>query len=255
MSAQMTLSEPCVVFALRREAMFFRRVYPYRRRFPGAPCRAQFRGTASQKLLMLETGVGEAAMKAALRWCLRGPRFGDMVYRPRLLVSVGFSGALLPGQRVGDLVLATEIVDQRGNQWPALHSDLLINPEIALGRVLTVPELVADPHEKARLGRQHEALAVDMESAAAARLCRQFNVPFACLRVISDDQSTALSPHLVELLRRGRVSGPRLARTVVRHPQLIRQLWHLAGNTRRAAQRLLAVRSLLNAECGVPNAE
>jgi len=121
--------------------------------------------------------------------------------------------------------------------------------------VLTVPELVADPHQKERLGHEYEALAVDMESAAAARLCQQHNVPFACLRVISDDQNTPLSPHLVELLRHGRVSVPRLVGKVMRHPQLIRQLWALAGNTRRAARRLLAVCSLLNAECGTRNRE
>src|SRR5690348_6176808 len=115
MSAGLAISDPCVVFALSRESMYFRRAYPYRQRFPGAPCRAQFRGIGSQSVLMLETGVGVAAMEAALHWCLREPRFGDVVYRPHLLVCVGFSGALQPGQRVGDLVLASEVVDQQGN--------------------------------------------------------------------------------------------------------------------------------------------
>ncbi|MGH7170041.1 MAG: hypothetical protein ACRELG_07185, partial [Gemmataceae bacterium] len=145
-------SAPCVVFALRRESMYFRRAYPYQQRFPDAPCRAQFRGSGARTVLMLETGIGMAAMETALRWCLSGPRFGDVLYRPRLLVSLGFSGALQPGQRVGDLVLATEVVDQQGHHWPALHSAPFANQEITLGRVLTVPELVGDPREKERLG-------------------------------------------------------------------------------------------------------
>ena len=246
MTVDIAISAPCVVFALRRESMYFRRAYPYQQRFPGAPCRAQFRGAASQTVLMLETGVGVAAMKAALRWCLSGPRFENLVYRPRLLVSVGFSGALQPGRRVGDLVLATEVVDRQGNRWPALNPTQSVSQEITLGRVLTVSELVADPRDKERLGQLHQAVAVDMESAAIAQLCQQHNVPFACLRVISDDRNTALSPQLVELLRGGRVSAPRLAATVMRSPRLLAELWRLSGNTRRAAKQLLAVGSLLS---------
>ncbi|MHB1422300.1 MAG: phosphorylase family protein [Gemmataceae bacterium] len=190
-------------------------------------------------MLMLETGVGAAAMETALRWCLSGPRFGGELYRPPLLLSVGFSGALQPEQRVGDLVVATEVLDQQGNCWPAIHPPLLANREIAAGRLLMVPELVGDPREKQRLGQQYGALAADMESAVAARLCAQHNVPFACLRVISDDCQTALSPHLVDLLRQGRVSLLRLAAKVLRHPKLIGELRRLAANTRRASRQLL----------------
>jgi adenosylhomocysteine nucleosidase len=168
-----------------------------------------------------------------------------MPYRPRLLVSVGFSGALQPQQRVGDLVLATEVVDQQGQRWPALRPAAWANRDIAAGRLLTMPELVSDPQEKQRLGQQYEALAVDMESAIVARLCHQHKVPFACLRVISDDWQTALSPHLVELLRRESVSLPRLAGKVLRHPKLIGELWRLARQTRRAARSLRSPLSAL----------
>lgn len=254
-SANPTLINPCVVFALRRESMYFRRAYPFQRPFPGAPCRAQFRLPRGSEfyryvhaVMMLETGVGEAAMTTALSWCLNRPRYGGWPYRPTFVLSAGFSGALSPEQRVGDLVLATEVVDEQGQRWPAMHAFASTDEQITLGRVLTVRELVSDPGEKQRLGQQHDAVAVDMESAAAARLCQEHDVPFACLRVISDDQNTALSPELVELLCHGRVSLPRLAGTVIRRPQLIAELWRLAANTRRASRRLLAVGSLVNAE-------
>lgn len=254
------LSVPCFIFALRRESMHFRRAYPLLRRFPGAPCRAQFRrkkrcqepfsektapDTFFRSVLMLETGVGAAAMERALRWCLSKPRFGEVLYRPSLLVSAGFSGALQPEQRVGDLVLATEVVDQYGNRWPAIHPDGLSGCDIVEGRLITMPKLVGDPKEKWRLGQQSGAIAVDMESAVAARLCHEHNVPFACLRVISDDWQTTLSPHLVELLRQGRVSIPSLARRVLSHPKLIGELWRLGGQTRRASRNLLEPLSAL----------
>lgn len=247
-SAASAITAPCVVFALRRESMYLRRVCPFRRRISGAPCRAEKRcqepfspeTVPDTFFLMLETGVGATAMETALRWCLSAPRFGGMPYRPRQLISAGFSGALQPGLRVGDHVCATEVVDTHGNSWQALRPSALAGCDIAAGRLLAAPELVGDPQEKQRLGRQYDALAVDMESAIAARVCQEYQVPFACLRVISDDWQTSLSPHLVEMLRRGRVSLPRLAVQVLRHPKLIGELGRLARQTRRASQELVA---------------
>jgi nucleoside phosphorylase len=251
--ASITFSiDPCVVFALRRESMYFRRAFPIRRRFPGAPCLAQFRQLpgdefhrSRQSVVMLETGVGAAATTTALSWCLSRPRCQWMRYRPAFVLSVGFSGALQHQQRVGDLVLATEVVDPQGNTWPTFCPEAFAEGNIAAGRVLTMPKLVGDPREKQRLGRQYQAVAVDMESAAAARMCARHKVPFACLRVISDDWQTALSPPLLDLLRQGRVSIPRLTANVLRHPKLIGELWRLAGQTRLAARRLVGPLSAL----------
>lgn len=188
---------------------------------------------------MLETGVGAAAMESALRWCLSGPYFGDVLYQPRMLMSVGYSGALQPEQRVGDLVLATEAIDERGDCWPAICPDGLSGWHISTGRVLTMPRLIGDPQEKRRLGQQYAAAAVDMESAIAARYCHQHRIPFACLRVISDEWQTPLSPDLVDLLQQGRVPFLGLIRRLLSHPKLIGELWGLAGQTRRASRQLL----------------
>ncbi|HWG47793.1 MAG TPA: hypothetical protein VN688_33830 [Gemmataceae bacterium] len=230
--------------------MYFRRDYRFQQRFAGAPCRAQFRESqgadaprSGRTVLMLETGLGAAAMETALRWCLGSPCFGTVPYRPRLVLSAGFSGALQPEQRVGDLIVATEVLDQRGNRWPTTNSSF--SRDIIAGRLLTVSELVSDPREKQRLGQQYQAIAVDMETAIVASMCHKQGVPFACVRVISDDLNTALSPHLVDLLRHGRVSPPSLAWAILRHPSLIRELWRLARQTRLAAERLRAIGDFL----------
>jgi hypothetical protein len=77
-----------------------------------------------------------------------------------------------------------------------------------------------------------------METAVVARLCRRQGVPFGCLRVISDDLNTTLSPRLADLLRQGRVSPSRLAGALLRQPSLAVELWRLAGQTRKAAEQL-----------------
>src|SRR5947209_6396194 len=101
------LTDPLVLFALRREAAAFLREFEPQQRFPVAPCRARFAGPEWLTVLVLETGVGAAAAEAALRWALGAPRFGNLPYRPKLVLAAGFAGALAPDLRVGDLVLAS----------------------------------------------------------------------------------------------------------------------------------------------------
>ena len=88
------------------------------------------------------------------------------------------------------------------------------------------------------MGERHDALAADMETAAVARLCHKQGVPFGCLRAISDDWDTPLSPRLVGLLKGGRVAPLRLAGALARQPSLAGELWRLARQTRTAARRL-----------------
>jgi adenosylhomocysteine nucleosidase len=238
----LTFSDPCVLFALRREAMFFRREFRPHQRFAGAPCRARFCGPSWLTVLVLETGMGPAAAERALAWALGSPDLGGVPYRPRLVLSAGFSGALQAGFSVGDLVLATEVVDGEGNTWPVTWptdpGPGEWRPPLHRGRLLGVPELVADPARKRGLGVENQAVAVDMETAVVARLCHAAGVPFGCLRAISDDGDTPLSPQLTGILHRGRVAPWRLAAALVRRPQLAGELWRLARDTRQAARQL-----------------
>ena len=239
---EITFSDPCIVFALRRESRYFRREFRPQQPFPGAPCPAWFRGPTWLTVLVLECGVGAAAAERVGRWLLSGPVFGNVPYRPKLVLAAGFAGALTSGQHVGDLVLATEVVEPGGECWPTTWPGELPpeewRPPLKRGRVLTNPELVGEPGQKRRLGDRHQALAVDMESAVLARLCRQKQVPFGCVRAISDDRDTPLSPRLIELLRHGRVAPWRLLGALVRQPGLVPELWRLAGHTRTAARQL-----------------
>lgn len=237
-----TFSEPCVVFALRREALYFRKQFEPEQRVTGAPCWTAFCGPEWLQVIVLETGLGPAAMERALQWLLAKPLFGNVPLRPKLVLSAGFSGSLRAGQRVGDLVLATEVIDENGQSWPTTWPGNLPpgdwRPPLERGRILTMPALIADPAEKKALGERFNAVAVDMESATLARLCHKHNMPFGCLRAISDDLDTPLSPQLGALLRRGRVSPWRLAVALLLRPTLAGELYRLAGATRLAARQL-----------------
>jgi nucleoside phosphorylase len=141
------------------------------------------------------------------------------------------------------MVLATEITDLDGNRWPTSwpSGELLRGiRQIPLrrGTILSSAHLIGDPQEKRRLGQAHEALAVDMESAALARICCRRGVPFGCLRTISDDVNTSLSPQLVDLLAAGQVSLRRVFLALLRRPFLLKEFMRLSRDTQTAADRL-----------------
>jgi adenosylhomocysteine nucleosidase len=197
-------------------------------------------GPVWHTVLLVETGVGPAAMEAALTWLLGGAAYGGTSLRPRRVLLAGFAGGLAEGQQVGDVIVASEVCDADGRSWPMEWPGDLA-PILPRGRLLTVPHLVTDPDAKRRLGEMHQALAVDMESAVAARLCREAQVSLGCVRAISDDWRTPLSPQLAGLLVQGRIAPLRLLAAVIRRPWLVTELWRLARQTRLAARRLAEV--------------
>jgi adenosylhomocysteine nucleosidase len=163
-------------------------------------------------------------------------------YRPKVVLSAGFSGALQDGLHVGDIILASEVTSTEGGCWPTTWPRELARgewqPPLYRGRVLSAPSLIACPEEKRRLGQDRQATAVDMETAALAQMCAARGVPFGCVRVISDDLTTELSPRLVSLLSGARVSPLRSLITLLCSPALVGQFAHLAKRTRFAAERL-----------------
>jgi adenosylhomocysteine nucleosidase len=237
-----SFDDPCILFALRREARGFLREFRPQQRFPGAPCPARFCGPSWLTVLVLETGIGAARTEAAVKWLLGQPEFGNVPYRPKLILSAGFCGALQDQSQVGDIILATEIADADGNLWPTTWPGELPpgewRPPLHRGRVLTVPSLVSSPEEKRNLGQRHEALAVDMEAVAVARLGGKQGIPFGCVRAVSDDVRTALSPKLVPLVATGRVSPLRTLAAVASSPRLGGELWRLAKQTQHASEQL-----------------
>jgi adenosylhomocysteine nucleosidase len=228
---------PCLLFALSGEARPFRRHFrPWKLQRLSA-CRLWQHNSSEFNVVLLETGIGSARVTAALEWLLTDgcpliPRW------PRFFLSAGYSGALREGLQVGDVILAKEFADQGGNIYPASWLPQRVTSTLSSGRLLTLDRLTGDPKEKHHLGQQFGAVAVDMESAAVAKVCASRGIPFGAVRVISDDVDTCLSPQLVSLLSGSRVSLLRVLGNVIRSPNLIPQLWRLARNTRLAARQL-----------------
>jgi adenosylhomocysteine nucleosidase len=102
------------------------------------------------------------------------------------VVSFGLAGALHDGLRVGDVLDATRVVDERGE---TLWQGSPLGIEGARdATVLASHDLVHDADERRRLHEASGADAVDMESGVLARSGRLAGV----VRVISDDAKSSI---------------------------------------------------------------
>ena len=236
------IDDPCILFALERERGPFCREFRPNQAFDGAPCWARFCGPAWLSVLVIETGMGEVNVARALDWLLAGPKFGGVPYEPSLLIFAGFAGALAETLHIGDIVLADEIADEAGNRWrttwPAQPLQDDWTPPLHRGRLVSVGHLIGSAPEKHRLGKHHQAIAVDMESAVFAERCISAGLPFACIRAISDEVDTPLSPALTTLLSGGSASPWRALKALARRPAMLPELLRLARDTRQAARQL-----------------
>lgn len=165
-------------------------------------------------ILALSAGVGKVPAAAGTRYLVDH-------YTLEALVICGVAGALSPEVRLGDLVIASDLlagdvgVAHSGGfipTGPGLCEDgrLVFHPSFPtpevmlerardaaekaglpyrLGRVLTCDQIVLEPELRAHLGEVFGALAVEMEGAAAAQVAAGEGLPFIAVRAISDELS------------------------------------------------------------------
>lgn len=218
------------------------------------------------EVLSSVTGVGKVAAAAGTRYLL--DRFPL-----ETLINYGTAGALSSRVRTGEVIIATEliqgdvgIIHSRGFKatGPGLYEEgrvvfesrHVVEPSLLekarkaaldaglphhLGRVLTCDQVVLDPELRARLGHSFDALAVEMEGAAAAQVCEGEDVTYISVRTISDE----LAHDLVGLEKllpskgqsRASLWGKRFLHTVT-HPSTLKKARELSGGLDSALSSL-----------------
>jgi adenosylhomocysteine nucleosidase len=185
------------------------------------------------RVVIVEAGTGAERARRATRALMDA-------HTPVWVLSAGFSGALHPDLKLGDIVVANSIVDTSGEE---LRVDVKMSPDPErgwhVGRILMAGEIVRTVSEKRQLAEKHDALAVDMESLAVAQVCQQTGTRFMAVRVISDDLSHDLPPEVMSVfggtgsLRAGAIAGALLKR-----PSSMKDMWRLRENAQQSAERL-----------------
>ena len=141
---------------------------------------AGFRVQNERSVRCLLTGMGRRRAKEAVERCLNEEKF-------RMVVSTGFAGGTRPGFQVGDLVMASEVIDaSSGVHRQPDRMGFGLNGVASVGPLVTVERLVAAPQEKAQIGARFRAIAVDLETTVVAAAAQTAQVPWVAVRVILD---------------------------------------------------------------------
>jgi adenosylhomocysteine nucleosidase len=176
----------------------------------------------------------EAAWKHS-RWFLiangPGPKLVERALERKpdvdRILSIGFCGALDPALRIGDIVVSGEVPKGVGASF-------------VRGGVVSVDRVAVTALEKGNLRAATGASVVEMESSAVARKAREWDVPFGCVRVVSDTAGEDLPLDFNRYrdadgrFERTRIGLAALGRPFTVLPRLIR----LDRHCRRAAERL-----------------
>jgi len=116
-------------------------------------------------------------------------------FRPRYIIHCGSAGAIHPDLRIGDLVCGMNYLEhdfdaQSINPIPAsaklLEKIADVYDKINFGTIVSGDVIVSDREIKTSLYEKYGALAVDMDSAAIAKVCHQNGIDFCSLKVIVD---------------------------------------------------------------------
>ncbi|MBC9178929.1 phosphorylase family protein [Pseudoroseomonas ludipueritiae] len=175
----------------------------------------------------------------------------------RGIISIGIAGALAPGLRPGDWVVAEMVLGDEAAAtdaaWAARLAAAL--PGARIGTMLGRDAMAAEAAEKAALHRATGALTVDMESHVAARVARRHGLPLAVARVVSDAAGRTLPPAAqVGMRPDGGVDLPAVLRALVRAPWQLPALVQTGWEAERAFRALLRGHHLVGPGLGGPGA-
>ena len=170
------------------------------------------------------------------------------------LISWGCAGALEAGLQPGHLVVPERIVSADDEVFvpdPSWHQAFLetIPPSLKhhTGTLLESLTVIKTADEKGRLQRATGALAIDMESAAIARLAKAEHLPFLVIRSIADHASMTFPEAINRSLNpRGDVNIGPLLLELLRRPQDLKGLIQLGRSFSLAMTTLKRVKDAQN---------
>ncbi len=168
--------------------------------------RGQFRGV---DLVLARCGIGKVNATICTQMLIDHYPLDKMIFS-------GVAGGLLPNMQVGDLVIASHViqydmdltafgrrhgelpdkgrtiesdpalVQMAADAYDAVFSGEAGGPNLMLGTVVSGDRFIQDPDTLRWLQREFSALATEMEGAAVGYTCDLNGIPFVVIRGLSD---------------------------------------------------------------------
>jgi len=192
-------------------------------RLPAADGLHRLRFFESESAVVVCGGIGREAATEATRTVIER-------YRPEVVVSAGFAGALVPELRVASVLVPDRVI--------LASTGTAFGTGVAGRGVLVTVAAVAGPEEKRRLAERFSAQAVDMEAAAVARAAQAEGVGFRALKAISDELDFSPPPTEGFIDARGEFKTLRFAVFVAKRPWLWASARAFGRNSALAAEAL-----------------
>ena len=175
----------------------------------------------------------------------------------KALVSFGMAGGLDPALRPGDLVVGSgvalpdgQVVSADRRWWPRTLARVAENvpktaaqrPKVVVGQIYGSDAAILSAPEKADLFARTGSVAVDLESAAVARVAVGRGLPFAVVRAVADPADRPVPALALAGMGPGGEMRPwAVLRRLIGAPRHLPALIRLGGDTRRSLAALRMV--------------
>ena len=202
--------------------------------------------SALNSVLVICSGAGaENARKAAETLVSNGATH---------LISWGCAAALSPELKPGDLTLADSLLDAQHVQininsaWHAqVKNSLAKSLSVHTGTLLESLQIVALSSDKKQLHTKTNAIVLDMESVAIAKVAQEKNLPFLAIRAIADPVKMDLPQAVsVAMNKQGKVLISPLLKYLLFHPSELAGLIKLGLHFHAAKKTLKHVATQLD---------
>jgi len=217
-----------VTFALPAESSAFIRLLKGIKR-DGAILRGTLENRTSE-VCVLHTGVGASKCEERVGNFLRDEK-------PQLLIASGFCGGTSDELHPGDLVIA-----DNASEPTLLAKARRTLPNARIGKIHSADRIIDPAADRYAIGRDHDAVAVDMETETVARLCAVQSIPMLALRVVSDSPAALFPapPNVLFDIEKQRTDFSRLLGYIARNPASALSLAQFSNQIARAKAKLAA---------------
>jgi nucleoside phosphorylase len=172
------------------------------------------------------------------------------------IISYGLTGGLADGLKIGDWIIADRLAGAIETYTDPVWRLALQNrlPKARIGGFFADGRMIDTVAEKRALGRRHDALAVDMESHVAAKVARAHNIPFAIVRIVSDEVGHLL-PHAITVSMRpdGGLHTAAMVKSLAGNPRQIGDVAKTMANFARGFAGLKAGARALHPRMAFPD--
>lgn len=169
------------------------------------------------------------------------------------LISWGCAAGLADSLKAGDLCLPKQLISNKLQQLP-IHAEWQQHTETILsnlhpfysGPLCESSSIVSKNTQKKQLHQATGSIALDMESAAIARIAKQTGIPYLVIRVIADPSDMNL-PSVISLSmsNEGVINKKQLAINIIKKPFDIPGLIKLGIHFQTAQKKLKFVATMI----------